>query len=224
MRISDLLQDTLKVQIEPYSLPILNSDKKTIWEESEGKTPKQDENVDSLTLTSSKEVVLSKITPKGTDDSTVLAQAPKPDITIAGENKKAGIIVDIDTNVLYTYDSDGNPTKAYLIASGKKSTPTNRGIRIVTHKETYPYRGAPQSSKRRRAPKDYGPFIVCLNKIDPKTGEQSSTGEFIHGCRSYHDTFETDPKRYVSHGCMRMDNEAIVEVKEVKAGTIVIVK
>lgn len=225
MRISDLLQDTFKkFNFEPAGLPMFNSDKKTIWEESESQTPKQDENVDSLTLTPSKEVVLAKITPKGTDDSIVLAQAPKSDITIAGENKKAGIIVDIDTNVLYTYDSNGNPTKAYLIASGKKSTPTEKGVRIVTHKEKYPYRGAPASSKRRRAPRDYGPFIVCLNKINPKTGEQSSTGEFIHGCRSYHATFETDPKRYVSHGCVRMDNEAIVEVKEVTPGTIVIIK
>ena len=164
------------------------------------------------------------ITPKGVSDSIVLANAPKPDIEIAGEHKKAGIVVDINTNVLYTYDSDGKPTKAYLIASGKKSTPTDRGIRIVTHKEKFPYKGAPRSSKRRRAPRDYGPFIICLNKIDPKTGAQSSTGEFIHGCKSYQETFETNPGRYVSHGCMRMDNEAIVEVKEVKSGTIVIIK
>ena len=166
----------------------------------------------------------SPITPQGTDSPSVLANAPDPGITIAGVQKKAGIVVDINTNVLYTYDKDGKPTKAYQIASGKKSTPTDRGIRIVTHKEKYPYSSAPRSSKRRRAPKDYGPFIICLNKINPKTGEQSTTGEFIHGCRSYHATFETNPGRYVSHGCMRMDNEAIKVVKEIPVGSIVIIK
>ena len=163
------------------------------------------------------------ITPQGVDDYSILKSAPSPDITIAGQKKKAGIIVDINTNILYTYDDNGNPTKAYLIASGKKSTPTEKGVRIVTHKEKYPYRGA-IGTKRKRNPKDYGPFVIILKKIDPATGEQSKTGEFIHGCRSYHDTFETDPKRYVSHGCVRMDNEAILEVKEVKPGTIVIIK
>ena len=176
--------------------------------------PQESENTDSFIKT---------ITPQGTDDPKVLAKAPKPDIVIAGQAKKAGIVVDIDTNVLYTYDSNGNPTKAYLVASGQKSTPTDRGIRIVSHKEKYPYRSA-KGTKRRRSPKDYGPFIIILRKIDPATGEQSKTGEFIHGCRSYQDTFETDPERYVSHGCVRMDNEAIVEVKEVKPGTIVIIK
>lgn len=176
--------------------------------------PQESENTDSFIKT---------ITPQGTDDPKVLAKAPKPDIVIAGQAKKAGIVVDIDTNVLYTYDSNGNPTKAYLVASGQKSTPTDRGIRIVSHKEKYPYRSA-KGTKRRRSPKDYGPFIIILRKIDPTTGEQSKTGEFIHGCRSYQDTFETDPERYVSHGCVRMDNEAIVEVKEVKPGTIVIIK
>ena len=165
------------------------------------------------------------ITPQGTTDKSVLKNAPKPDIIIAGEKKKAGIIVDISTNILYRYDKDGNPTNAYLIASGKKSTPTNKGVRIVTHKEKFPYRGAPRKSKRRRAPKDYGPFIICLNKIDTSTGEQSPTGEFIHGCRSYEKTFESNPERYVSHGCMRMDNDVITALaKEVQNGEIVIIK
>lgn len=165
------------------------------------------------------------ITPKGINDAGVLKSAPKPDIIIAGEKKKAGIVVDLSTNILYRYDKDGNPVNAYLIASGKKSTPTDKGVRIVTHKETFPYRGAPRRSKRRRAPRDYGPMIICLNKIDPKTGEQSSTGEFIHGCRSYEKTFESTPDRYVSHGCMRMDNEVIKALAPtVEKGEIIIIK
>ena len=165
------------------------------------------------------------ITPQGVKDTTILRLAPKPDIVINGKKKKAGIVVDLSTNILYRYDKDGNPINAYLIASGKKSTPTDKGVRIVTHKETFPYRGAPRRSKRRRAPRDYGPMIICLNKINPKTGEQSSTGEFIHGCRSYEKTFELTPDRYVSHGCMRMDNEVIKALAPtVEKGEIIIIK
>ncbi len=164
------------------------------------------------------------ITPQGVKDSAVLLNAPKPDIVIAGEKKKAGIIVDISKNILYRYDKDGNPLNAYLIASGKKSTPTDKGIRIVTHKEKYPYRSA-IGTKRRRNPKDYGPMVICLNKIDVKTGEESKTGEFIHGCRSYEKTFESTPDRYVSGGCMRMANEVIAELAPtVEKGEIVIIK
>lgn len=168
---------------------------------------------------------IRSITPQGAKDKSALVNAPDPNITIAGKRKKAGIIVDISKNILYRYDKDGNPINAYLIASGKKSTPTDKGVRIVTHKEKFPYRGAPRRSKRRRAPRDYGPMIICLNKIDPKTGEQSSTGEFIHGCRNYKATFENNSERYVSHGCMRMANEVIAELAPtVEKGEIVIIK
>ena len=166
---------------------------------------------------------IRSIPPTGTTNPLVLANAPSPDVVIAGQKKKAGIVVDITTNVLYTYDPDGNPTKAYLVASGAKGSPTEKGVRIVTHTETYPYKNA-YGTKRKRNPKDYGPFVIVLEKINPKTGELSKTGEFIHGCRSYEETFETDPKRYVSHGCVRMENSAITEVKEVKKGTIVVIK
>ena len=165
------------------------------------------------------------ITPQGTNNKTILANAPKPDIVINGQKKKAGIVVDLSTNVLYRYDKDGNPINAYLIASGKKSTPTDKGVRIVTHKEKFPYRGTPRRSKRRRAPRDYGPMIICLDKLDPKTGKHSSTGQFIHGCRSYEKTFNSTSDRYVSHGCMRMDNDVIKALAPtVEKGEIVIIK
>ena len=165
------------------------------------------------------------ITPQGVKDLSSLKDVPSPDIVIAGIKKKARIVVDVGKNILYRYDKEGNIVNAYLIASGKKRTPTQKGVRIVTHKENFPYRGAPRRSKRRRAPRDYGPMIICLNKIDPKTGEQSTTGQFIHGCRSYEATFETYPERYVSHGCMRMDNDVIKELApDVDKGEIVIIK
>ena len=216
MRISNLIQ---KITTEEPTLHTVNEQPVFLWNVDD----LEDEPIiDSVKL--EKSGILSKITPQGTDDAEVLAQAPKPDITIAGVKKKAGIVVDITTNVLYRYDSNGNPKKAYQIASGVNGC-TERGVRIVTHKEKYPYRTAPKASKRRRNPRDYGPFIICVNKIDTTTGEQSPTGEFIHGCRSYHATFETNPKRYVSHGCMRMDNNVITQLSaEVSAGEIVIIK
>ena len=166
----------------------------------------------------------SSITPQGTVDKAVLAKAPSPDITIAGEKKKAGIVVDLRKNILYRYDENGNAKNAYLIASGAPWSKTDTGVRIVSHIETFPYRTAPVGSKRRRAPKDYGPKILIVNILDPKTGKQSNTGEFIHGCRSYHDTFIKTKDRRISHGCMRMDNDVILALsKEVKPGEIVII-
>lgn len=163
---------------------------------------------------------ITTATPKGTDSKNILAGAPSPDIEITGEKKTAKFVVDLSTNTLYKYNVQGKAEMAYLIASGKESTPTSKGVRIVTHTETYPYRTAPRGTKRRRSPGAYGPKIICLNKIDPQTGEQSQTGEFIHGTNDL-----SSIGKYASHGCMRMDNEVIKELsQEVKRGDIVIIK
>ena len=162
----------------------------------------------------------SVITPKGTAEKNILDNAPDPHITIAGEEKIAKIMVDLSQNVLYKYDTEGNAQTAYLIASGKKNTPTDKGVRIVTHTESYPYRSAPRRTKRRRNPGAYGPRVICLNKIDKLTGIQSQTGEFIHGTNQ-----PNSIGKYASLGCMRMDNEVIKELAgEVKRGDIVIIK
>lgn len=159
------------------------------------------------------------VKPSGSCDSKVLSQSPSAEVTIDGTEYKAKIVVDLSHNILYKYDEFGNPETAYLVASGAHSTPTEKGIRIVTHTEAYPYRSA-YGTKRKRNPRAYGPKVICLNKINPKTGEQSSTGEFIHG--------NNDIKslgKYASHGCIRMDNDVIVALaKEVKRGDIVIIK
>lgn len=162
----------------------------------------------------------SVVTAKGTNDTFILNNAPSSKINISGTNKIAKIVVDLSKNILYKYNSEGRATYAYKIASGKKNTPTDKGIRIVTHIETYPYRTAPTRTKRRRNPKAYGPKIICLNKLNPKTGEQSSTGEFIHGNNN-----PSSIGKYVSLGCIRMDNEIIKQLaKEVKKGDIVIIQ
>lgn len=161
-----------------------------------------------------------RVPPFGTSEKAILFSAPSPKIEIMGEVKNAKFVVDLKTNVLYKYDDLGEPECAYRIASGKPSTPTDKGVRIVTHTETYPYRTAPRSSKRRRNPRAYGPKIILLNKLNPKTGEQASTGEFIHGTN-----VPSSIGKYASHGCMRMDNEVIKQLSaEVQRGDIVIIK
>ncbi len=161
-----------------------------------------------------------KVTPEGTSNDTILQRAPNPEITIKGEKKKAIIVVDLSKNILYQYDKDGNATTAYLVASGKKRYPTDPGIRIVTHIEKYPYRSAPKSTRRRRKPNDYGPRIICLEKVDPKTGKRSPTGEFIHGTNN-----PNSLGKYASLGCIRMDNGVITKLaEEVKRGDLILIK
>ena len=159
------------------------------------------------------------VTPKGTTSASVLFHAPSPYITVKGEEKIATIVVDLNKNILYKYDSLGIPQKAYLIASGKSKTPTDTGIRVVSHVERYPYKSAPQTTKRYKNPSDYGPRTIILLKIDPITGEKTPTGEFIHGNNN-----SSSIGKYVSKGCMRMDNEVIKELaSQVKRGDIVVI-
>lgn len=164
------------------------------------------------------------ITPKGTSDPEVLSKAPSPNVMIKGKLKQAKIVVDLSENVLYHYDDIGNAIKAYKIASGrktgKKPTPTHTGIRSVSHIEYYDYKTAPSSTKRFQNPDDYGPMIIILDKLDPKTGKTSQIGEFIHGNKN-----KNSLGQYVSGGCMRMDNEVITYLAPLmKRGDIVLIK
>lgn len=161
-----------------------------------------------------------QVPPSGTSEKSILVGAPNPHVYIAGERKTAAIVVDISKNILYHYNEDGDAIAAYSIASGKKATPTHTGIRIVSHIETFPYNTAPAGTKRRRNPRDYGPKIIILDKLDPETGERSDYGEFIHGNNN-----AASIGTYASKGCMRMDNEVIKYLSsQVKRGDIVIVK
>ncbi len=154
-------------------------------------------------------------------DPELLKNAPKPNITIAGEEKNAAIVVDLSENRLYRYTDKGEAFEVYSIASGKKSTPTHTGLRKVANIETYPYDKAPKATKRHQNPKPYGPNILILNQIDPATGEDlGSNGEFIHGNNN-----SKSIGTYASHGCMRMDNDVIKQLaKEVKRGSYVIIQ
>lgn len=163
----------------------------------------------------------AKITPEGTTDSRVLASAPSPDIVVNGVDKKATIVVDLTTNVLYHYDN-GKPLEAYSICSGKIAgkdpSPTPPGAYVVSHVEISPYDNAP-NTKRSQNPSDYGPRVIILRVLDTKTGKTSQTGVFIHGNRNY-----SSLGKYWSHGCMRMDNKVIKYLSQrVKRGDIVYV-
>lgn len=159
------------------------------------------------------------VTPKGVSDKSELKNAPSPIVTIKGEKHNARIVVDLSTNILYKYNEFGVAENAYKVASGKKSTPTDKGVRIVSHIETYPYKTA-YGTKRKKNPRAYGPKILILMKLNPKTGEQTQTGEFIHGNNNVNSL-----GKYASNGCVRMDNEIIKQLaQEIKAGDIVIIQ
>lgn len=163
---------------------------------------------------------VNKIPPKGTTNAAVLNVAPSPKVVIKGDTVKAAIVVDVSKNVLYHYDEQGNALEAFSVASGESSTPTHTGVRIISNVEAYPYKTAPKSTKRRKNPSAYGPRAIILDKLDPKTGETSSYGEFIHG-----NADSLSIGKYVSKGCMRMDNEVIKRLaKQVKRGMIVVIK
>lgn len=154
-------------------------------------------------------------------DKTILANAPSSQIEVAGKKQNAAIVVDLSENRLYRYDKDGKAFEVYQVASGKKTSPTSTGLRKVSHIETYPYTEAPAGTKRRKSPKAYGPKILILTTIDPKTGKDlGSNGEFIHGNNN-----PASIGTYASHGCMRMDNDVIVQLsKEVKPGSYVLIQ
>lgn len=161
-----------------------------------------------------------KIPPKGSTNPEHLKNAPSPIITVAGEEKLAVIVVDTKTNTLYKYDDNGKPEIVYSVATGKKYTPTRKGIRMIDHVEDYPYKTA-YGTKRKKNPKNYGPNVIYLVSINTKTGEVTgSNGQFIHGNNN-----EKSLGTQASLGCVRMDNEVIKKLsKEVKENTYVLIQ
>lgn len=153
-----------------------------------------------------------------------LVNAPNPKIVVKGEEKIAGIVVDVNDNKLYRYDENGDVLDGYHVATGKigrngKSI-TDLGLRMVDHVEKFPYRGAP-NTKRIKNPSAYGPNVIYLTIVDPKTGNiLGSNGEFIHGNNN-----PASIGKHESLGCIRMDNDVIKQIsKEVKKGMFVLIK
>lgn len=161
-----------------------------------------------------------KVSPKGSSSPQHLKNAPSPIITVAGEKKLAAIVVDTKTNLLYTYDDKGNAKTVYSVATGKKYTPTRKGIKMITNVEAYPYKTA-YGTKRKKNPNDYGPNVIIIENINPETGKiYGRNGQFIHG--------NNNPKSlgtYASLGCIRMDNEVIKKIaKEAVKNSYVLIQ
>ena len=156
----------------------------------------------------------------GSKDSLVLANAPSCDVFVKGKKEQALFVVDTETNCLYQYGDDGKAKVVYAIATGKKSTPTDKGLRRITHVEVYPYKNAPAHTKRRKTPATYGPRIIFFEGVDSVSGKNFYVDEFLHG--------SSDPNCYgkhVSKGCMRMKNDVIKKVAEfAKRGLYVLIK
>ncbi len=164
--------------------------------------------------------IRGKVPSEGTSDSLILSKSPNPSIYYMGEKRNAKIVVSVSDNVLYYYDNSGKPIRAYSVATGKSSTPTQPGVNMVSHVEKYPYLTAPRSTKRRRSPSSFGPHIIILDNVDVHTGERSMTGQFIHGNND-----STSIGKRVSNGCIRMSNKVINYLsKLVKRGDLVVIK
>ena len=158
------------------------------------------------------------VTSRGVTDMLVLMNAPSPQINIIGKKHSAKLVIDIRNNTLYKYDTNGFPMKAYLVATGASGTRTMSGLRIVTYKERFPYAGDP-TSKRAQDPYSYGPYIIFMNAVNPRTGRQYVVEQLLHGNGS-----EYSIGKKVSHGCVRTNNSVMkYELsKEVKRGDYIL--
>ena len=145
--------------------------------------------------------------------ATLITEVPdsmleSPELQVGEEYIYPAVVIDLSEGKLYHYDLDGYLYDAYPIASGKKSTPTKPGLRIVTGIEEYPYKSAPKTTKRNKNPKDYGPYVITLANIDMQTGQVTgSDGQFIHGTNN--------PKsigKKASKGCVRLSNDDVTEL------------
>jgi len=144
-----------------------------------------------------------------------------PAIKVGNDTIYPAIVIDLSENKLYQYDTECFLENVYPVASGKKSTPTTPGLRIITGKEEYPYKNAPKVTKRAKNPNDYGTNLFTLAEVDTITGKVlPSDGRFLHG------TF--NPKsigKYVSKGCIRLNNENIQKLTEIiDKGQYVLIK
>ena len=156
---------------------------------------------------------------KGSTSKALLKKAPSPVIFIAGKKVNARLVIDVSTNRLYKYNKQGKAEVVYSVATGKKSTPTKTGIRKVSAIENYPYKTA-YGTKRKKNPKDYGLHVILLDYVNPKTGKiYGSNGQFLHGNKNV-----STIGKYVSKGCIRMDNNVIKQMaKEIKKGDYVLI-
>ena len=127
-----------------------------------------------------------------------------PELKVGKDIIYPSIVVDISEKRLYHYDYEGYLKDVFPIASGKNSTPTKPGLRIIADIEDYPYEKA-YGTKRKKNPNDYGNHVLRLKNVDAKTGKIiGEDGQYIHG------TFKPNSiGKKVSNGCVRVYNNVI---------------
>ena len=144
-----------------------------------------------------------------------------PELSVGGETVYPAIVVSLSEGRLYYYDYDTYLYDFYPIASGKTSTTTKPGLRLINNIEKYPYSDAPKDTKRYKNPDDYGTYILNLSVVDPETGNiTGNNGQYIHG------TFNPNSiGKKVSKGCIRVHNDVIEHLAYVlEEGQYVLIK
>lgn len=144
----------------------------------------------------------------------VHAKEETPMLIVGGEDIYPAVVVDLSDNKLYQYDCEGYLEECYSVATGKATTPTKTGLRVVTAIEDYPFKEAYSGTRRYKYPDDYGSKVICLAPVDMKTGKiLEADGQFIHGTNN-----PNSIGKKASKGCVRMHNndvEALANVLDV---------
>jgi lipoprotein-anchoring transpeptidase ErfK/SrfK len=117
--------------------------------------------------------------------------------------KPARVIVKLDEHRLFLYGPDGSPTKVYPVATGKRSMPTDPGLKIVNYKYDDPSPVAWQLWPESKG-KAFGTKMLDLKWYNAETGEITTSDEEIHGTFA-RQSIGTD----ASSGCVRLYNEDV---------------
>ena len=178
--------------------------------------------VDKYTQEDLPAVFREAVNPSGrTNEPQILKNAPSPAFKLMNKDTNAALVVDITNCMVYRYNDKGKPIEAFKAATGKASTPTKTGVAKIIAILNYPYKTSPPKSKRRRHPRDYGPKIILMYKVDTTTGELHDDGRYTHGTR-FENAIE---KGHITHGCTRVHNRDILYLADVlEKGMYVIFK
>ncbi|HEY9721773.1 MAG TPA: L,D-transpeptidase family protein [Oscillatoriaceae cyanobacterium] len=132
---------------------------------------------------------------------------PLPDPRVG--KKIARVVVETQQHRAFLFDKTGKLTKIYACRSGKTSTPTVPGVKIVDGKNDNPAAVSnalwPTSGGRA-----FGTRLMNLSDYDPETGRTylgPHHGEELHG------TYEDNSMgQNFSHGCVGLRNADIEEI------------
>ena len=149
-------------------------------------------------------------------DRRALGTAPDPRLP---GGRLARVVVRIGEHRAYLYDRGGRPIAAFPVRTGKATTPTRPGVKIVVGKNADPTavskRLWPASGGRA-----FGSRLLDLSDFDPLTG-QTSRGR--HAGQELHGTYATRTiGRDFSHGCVGLRNADIETIYDaVGVGSLV---